>query len=981
MKKNEKSKEKTPNNNKLGLNTKKIPLNRNNNKYKTEVYKNLIYIKNDYDNKNYLKENIYNTLNLKLGEEIILKASNNINQNKIPKDTNKIPKDNVKNKKNKRIKKDSVEQSKNNNINNITPINKNKINKIKRINIVLEPDNNDIFPKNNHNTEIKIIEKMEKQPIDNYKRYLEIMNEKEIFKTNDDNKNIFSSVKYESKKNKAKICRNKGDKLKISISPKHPKINIDNKSNDNISIIYNNASFIFKNNNIIKINDNEKNNNNKNEVIEAFNKSPKKNTSNLKIDKEIYDNNKNLDSRKSINKNKENSIENNINNKINSVKNVIVINNKMSLNKKNNNISDKIFPLTKRSNESSKRPKIENIKIEKKNEKDNLKKMIKETKSYIDQNKNTLPQKRNTFHKNKLNINDSLSSNQKFNENKEKDRSSFASLINKRKLKMFSSIKNLNDFNTLNEIGESNNGLNLNTQIIKSKKTGKNSIINYINKTKTFDEKQEQNINKIKPLNDNIIELDFKKRRLYSPQLSYDSINDKKDNNRSLFKNSVYKNINKSSNNIANIYQRYNYRGMSYNKSFEAKRKKLFKKNVEPNALIKKNLKNKENNLKLNEMEDFLISNIKDKDINHLYMINTEQNGHKYLNPFLYKFMNINNNISETNNTITNNKTYNNLFKSLDIQKLQKQLTKKKFEFNHKNIGKTSNSTKNINNYAKINSNKNITKIFKKNLHLDQISLGRTISRNKSNKNVYYNFGNQRTTRIIKKKVVYSRYNDKEKCNTFNKGKSLYSFSRKTFRKNSLFKSKLKISSDEREELEIRGFSSSKKLEQIKKKYKFLPKIKGKKDNSKEKNIKYYGSSKGFSSLLNSSKLEEIILDEDKNNSSNDENKENKIHNLINKDKNIKDVSNNFNIENKKINDNVDNNANLEKKVENKNEGKLDEMENKNINDKKNDGNQDDILNNKSFILDLNNIIPINEKELEMAVNKRIEDVSSKEKK
>jgi len=996
MKKNEKSKDKIPNNNKLGLNTKKIPLNRNNYNFKTEVYKNLNHNQYDYDNKNYLKENIYNTLNLNLGEEIDLKASNNFMQKKMPKDTNKIPKDSVKNKKNKSINKDSLEQSKNNKINNITTINKNKINKIKRINIVLEPYNNDITHKNNNKTEIKSIEKIEKQPIDNYKRYLEIMNEKEITKTYN-NKNILPSGKYESKnKDKIKICNSKGNKLKISISPKHRKIN---NENDSISIIYNNTNFRFKNNNnISKINDKPKNNNNKNDAVEMLNKSSKKNISSLKIDKEIYDNNNNLNSRRSINKNKEVSLENIINNKNSSVKNSILINNKMTLNKKTNNNFEKIFPLTKRSNESTKRKKIESIKIEKKNEKGNLKKMIKETKSYIDQNKSSFPERRNTYFKSIKNKNDSLNLNEKSKENKEnkeKDRSNFASLINKRKLKMFSSIKNINDFHTLNEMEESNKDLNLNTEIIKSKKTDKNDKLKDKSKTKTIDEKKEQDKEKIKPLKDNIIELDYKKRRLYSPQLSYDDINGKKYNSSSSFKNMVYKNINKSSNNMATFLHKYNHRELSYNKSFEAKKKKLFKKNIEPNTLMKKPIKNKENKLKiLDEMEDILISDNKDKDIKNIYLVNTEQNANKYLNPFLFKFMNINNNISEiSNNTIPKNKTFNNIFKSLDTQNSKKQLSKKNFEDNYKTIGKTQGSTKNIN-YKKLNSNKNITKIFKKNAYFDHLSLGRTTSRNKSNQNIYYNFGNQRTTRIIKKKVVYSRYSDKEQFDTFSKKKSLYSFSKKTFRKNSLYKSKINISSEERKELENRGFSSSKKLEQIKKKYKFLPKVKEKKDNLQERNIKYIGSSKGFSNLLNSSNLEDdIIQDEDINNPTNDENKDKNIQDLPNKDKNRKDINNNLNNENKKINDKVNNNTKNENNAEDMNKEKLNDLKNKNINEQKNisienindskkkDDNQDDILNNKSFILDLNNAIPINEKELEMTVNKRTEDMPSKQKK
>ena len=183
-------------------------------------------------------------------------------------------------------------------------------------------------------------------------------------------------------------------------------------------------------------------------------------------------------------------------------------------------------------------------------------------------------------------------------------------------------------------------------------------------------------------------------------------------------------------------------------------------------------------------------------------------------------------------------------------------------------------------------------------------------------------------------------------------------------------------------------------MEQIKKKYKFLPKVKEKKDNLQERNIKYIGSSKGFSNLLNSSNLEDdIIQDEDINNPTNDENKDKNIQDLPNKDKNRKDINNNLNNENKKINDKVNNNTKNENNAEDMNKEKLNDLKNKNINEQKNisienindskkkDDNQDDILNNKSFILDLNNVIPINEKELEMTVNKRTEDMPSKQKK
>ena len=67
----------------------------------------------------------------------------------------------------------------------------------------------------------------------------------------------------------------------------------------------------------------------------------------------------------------------------------------------------------------------------------------------------------------------------------------------------------------------------------------------------------------------------------------------------------------------------------------------------------------------------------------------------------------------------------------------------------------------------------------------------RNSSNKKSNKNIfnYKDYLNQKTARITKKKLVYSKQKDnKEKEDISNKKKNLYSFNKKTQKKNTLIR-------------------------------------------------------------------------------------------------------------------------------------------------------------------------------------------------
>ena len=188
------------------------------------------------------------------------------------------------------------------------------------------------------------------------------------------------------------------------------------------------------------------------------------------------------------------------------------------------------------------------------------------------------------------------------------------------------------------------------------------------------------------------------------------------------------------------------------------------------------------------------------------------------------------------------------------------------------------------------------------------------------------NYPSQKTTRIAKKQYVISKNKDRDKSGSgiLNQKKNLYTFRHKTQRKNSFHRHYL-FSEEKREfhNTSYRGFSAFKKLEEIKKKYKFRPQTKEKKNNLRERNINYIEESKGFAKLLSSTNLIEKSFN-DKNDSEISSKSDNKDNN---NDNNIEENSQKSNKEN-------------------------------------------DIKNDKSFILDLNNVIPINEKELINTVNR-----------
>ena len=259
--------------------------------------------------------------------------------------------------------------------------------------------------------------------------------------------------------------------------------------------------------------------------------------------------------------------------------------------------------------------------------------------------------------------------------------------------------------------------------------------------------------------------------------------------------------------------------------------------------------------------------------------------------------------------------------------------TKKKFS---SNTYLTERKIKNLSNQNFFNKKKNVTtksgggKIIRKQLSLRDSKYINTEENNKNNNKSY----SRNTMRFSRKKIIYSRANNsKEKKEIIvNQKKNLYSFMKKTHKKIS-HHSQEKLSEDkiDMHNKSYKGFSSIKKLEEIKKKYKFFPHTKEKKNTLKEKNIDYIGESNIFSTLINSMDLT----------------KSNDVMNL-----NLTEVIPQKTTKHEEEKDEI-------KILENEEEEKNEE------NDK------DDILNRKSFILDLNNVIPINENQLRDTMNKQ----------
>ena len=264
---------------------------------------------NQYNNVNKNCPIIYtknvNTLNLDLNQEIgIIYSKDKFLKQKAPKDSNKIPKDNYKNKQN---------------INNITTINNNSYNKINSINIILDTNNfynDDIIKYKNYNNsnyirkskskknervisknhsrkvnKSKSAQRIERQPKDNYKNYPNIMNkEKENFTLTKSN-NIIKLNKNGKKQQKDKI-------LFISkINDGKNTINNNSRINKNIKTLPNDS--------IVNVNNNnrsfrQKIINSKNKLEKAINdniqlgniNAPKVNKYNAKTENQTNDNNK-----------------------------------------------------------------------------------------------------------------------------------------------------------------------------------------------------------------------------------------------------------------------------------------------------------------------------------------------------------------------------------------------------------------------------------------------------------------------------------------------------------------------------------------------------------------------------------------------------------------------------------------------------------------------------------------------------------------
>jgi hypothetical protein len=222
----------------------------------------------------------------------------------------------------------------------------------------------------------------------------------------------------------------------------------------------------------------------------------------------------------------------------------------------------------------------------------------------------------------------------------------------------------------------------------------------------------------------------------------------------------------------------------------------------------------------------------------------------------------------------------------------------------------------------------------------------------KKNKNGENNIlYNHNTMRITKKKLNYSKGLNPNERNEFiiNQKSNLFTFMKKTRRKSS-YQTYNKLS-EERSNMSHRGFSSVKKLEEIKKKYKFYPHKKTTKYSLNHKYKDFLSESNEFFKLMNSMNL----------------NKPDEVRNLNFTEflpkKGINKLDEDY--ENKKdVNDDMDN-----MKIIENDEDKVDEET------------EEDVLNHKSFILNLNNVIPINEMKLIETINNEKTVINNKNKK
>ena len=448
---------------------------------------------------------------------------------------------------------------------------------------------------------------------------------------------------------------------------------------------------------------------------------------------------------------------------------------------------------------------------------------VKDTKN---NNKINKTQKNKEQIKTKLNpekkeINQELNKNLSSNRIKEKSDSNFASLINKKKLKMFSSFKQIHD----PEINDK-------SEIIKTKPEKKSK------------NKPQKNARTIKLKKNNI-------GRLYSPQLT-----------------SLNKTLNKNQ--------------VEIKKTGEIMRKKITNTNI--NKKFKRNISYNMDNVETN--------------------FTTKK-----------KFSNNNNNYIGNKNRASSFRTFT---------EKSPQLTERK---------KGNLSNRNVLNKKGMNQKYNKNKIIRKQLSL------RCSNKNDEKINKY----ERNTTEVSRKNIIYSRetnnINTDKKEVIVNQKKNLYTFMKKERKKEPNYSHDM--ISEEKMEYQNKSynrFSSLKKLEEIKKKYKFFPHYKNKKKllKDRDKYIDYIEESNIFSKVMNSMNL----------------NKPGEMRNL-----NLTE----FLPQNKEKEENNDNKENT----------KIMENEEYKEEEKNDDKDNEDILNRKSFILDLNNVIPINEKKLRDTINKQ----------
>ena len=843
------------------------PIQRN---YKTIRYPQAILYGNDL-----------NLLNMQNDEDFYVSYSEGIKKNiqKVPKDTFKIPKDSTKNKQNYAEINNYAHIKTNNKYNNITTINNNNYNKINSINIIFDANNiygDDYINYNNFN-DIELLENnynktinnendskkesiFEKQPLDNYKKYTNSVNQMNNIINND------TLIKL--KKSHVNDIFDKDNSYCMpGEQNNYHKSNGNNKPTNENNIIDNKANTI---------------------------QNIKEERKESKLNGNIEFSNKN-----SLNKNSINKIEK-LNSNKNSITNIKI--KEMRINKKLvSPQSDKNIRNILNSHKSINNDKTKEKEKERKNENINRSNRLKQIKSYVDENKYAFLKRKNTYQKDELNKNFTFNSSLKNTKSKEKEKSNFAFLINKKKKKMFSSINQINTFtNRYSYKDDKSNYLsNQKNDIIYEKERNMKGIQKYKHKTNNLEALYKSSKSKL--INNN-----QSYKRLYTPQVS---------NNNTIKKKTKKINDNKN----LNFYKKKNKeltRNVSYNISFNSKKKNIFKKKIDLSTTNTFTIHSSRKRIDIkfqciNKIKDSLLENkINEKPFSSI-LLKTENKEGNFVNPlFSDKISKVNKcdknvlKLSERNiNKVFGQKTSDYHLKKGHINKDKNghsKNVKSKKSYTNGNSINTHKTSKNYLSVRNSNEKKNFNKI---------------------------DFKDNKITKMGKKDLFYSKNKCRSNSGILNQKKNLYSFNKRSHKKNLINRYDV-FSEDKKDQYNhsFRGFSGFKKLEEIKKKYKFRPQTKEKKISLKERNINYIEESKGFAKFISFTNLEEEnnSWEKDENNS-----KDNK-----NNDKN-NDLNNN----------------------DQKNEKSDIEKEN-------------DIINNKSFILDLNNVIPINEKELIDTVNK-----------